>query len=241
MIYTDNMGAYTSTTGIEATKQFKFNHVKEICLLFPRRQSDYTVQLNPCYEHLCSTMFNRDYPDKETDTTSGRFLRSQLEAMSLDAFLHCTESLEHSYCAPPCHLFPVRDRSLADNTDFVFVIPLERQSANAFFFDGLDSGANTENVTLTGKFITDPNTNVVLNMYALPDNRNNNTDINNTPPNRTPPIIALVSDTFWLFSSRDGGTVEYVIRETWDELFSKRFPQIYQRLQNEYLSKVNTQ
>jgi hypothetical protein len=100
-------------------------------------------------------MFNHNYPNKETDTTSARFLRSQLEAMGLDIILQCTESLEQSYTTPVSYKAPTRDRSASHNTDFVFVIPVERQSANAFFFDGLDSGADTENITLSGKFITD--------------------------------------------------------------------------------------
>jgi hypothetical protein len=44
-IFIDNFGTHPSSNGIDETKQFKFNHVKEICILFPRRVSDYTVQL----------------------------------------------------------------------------------------------------------------------------------------------------------------------------------------------------
>jgi hypothetical protein len=95
-------------------------------------------------------MFNHDYPDKETNTVSARFLRLQLEAMGLDTILQATESLEQSYISPPSYRFPTRDRSISDNTDFVFVIPVKRESANAFFFDGLDSGADIKNVTITG-------------------------------------------------------------------------------------------
>jgi hypothetical protein len=118
LIYSDNMGAYPSSSGIDATKQFKFTHVKEICVLFPRHVSDYTVQFNPCLEKLTVSMFNHDYPDKETDTTSARFLRSQLEAMLLDSILQCTKSLQQSYTTPPSYLAPTRDRSIKDNTDF---------------------------------------------------------------------------------------------------------------------------
>jgi hypothetical protein len=116
-------------------------------------------------------MFNHDYPDKETNTVSARFLRSQLEAMGLDTILQATESLEQSYISPP-YLPPTRDRSISDNTDFVFVLPVERLSANAFFFDGLDGGADTENVTITGTFITDKDGNKVDNYTFL--NRNDN-------------------------------------------------------------------
>jgi hypothetical protein len=180
-------------------------------------------------------MFNHDYPDKETNTVSARFLRSQLEAMGLDTILQATESLEQSYISPPSYQYPTRDRSICDNTDFVFVPPVERESANAFFFDGLDSGADTENVTITGTFITDKDGNKVDNYAFL--NRNDNRVVSNDSYNRTHPIMCLVTDTFWLFTSQNGGTVEYNTKKTWNELFSKRYPQIYQRLLGEYLSK----
>jgi hypothetical protein len=229
------MGTAPDLTGINATKQFKFTHVKELCILFPRHPTDYTVQFNPCLEKLCLSMFNHDYPDKETDTTSARFLRSQLEAMGLDTILQCTESLEQSYTSPPSYKHPTRDRSFSDNTDFVFVLPVERESANAFFFDGLDSGANTENITLSGRFITDKDGHKI-DTYAIL-NRNSNETITQESYNRTPPIVCLVSDSFWLFTSDNGGTVEYNTKETWNELFARRFPQLYQRLMNDYLAK----
>jgi hypothetical protein len=147
-------------------------------------------------------MFNHDYPDKETDTTSARFLRSQLEAMGLDTILQYTESLEQSYTSPIFYKSPTRDRSASDNTDFVFIIPVERQSANAFFFDGLNSETNTENITLSGKFITDKDNNK-LDTYAIL-NRNDVTSITTASYNRTPPIVCLVSDTFGYSRARMG-------------------------------------
>jgi hypothetical protein len=155
--------------------------------------------------------------------------------MSLDTILQCTESLEQSYTSPVSYLAPTRDRSASDNTDFVFVIPVERQSANAFFFDGLDSGADTKNITLSGKFISDKD-NHKLDVYSNL-NQNYNTTITTASYNRTPPVICLVSDTFWLFTSENGGSVEYNTRETWNDLFVKRFPEIYKRLMDTYLSK----
>jgi hypothetical protein len=181
-------------------------------------------------------MFNHDYPDKETDTTSARFLRNQLEAMGLDTVLQCTESLEQSITSPPSYLRPVRDRSLSDNSDFVFVIPLERASANAFFFDGLDSGADTETVTISGRFIQDAQ-NRSIDTYAIL-NRNDDA-ATEASYNRTPPIVSLVTDTFWLFTSHNGGTVEYNTKETWSELFERRFPALHHRLMSEYMAKYN--
>jgi hypothetical protein len=54
-------------------------------------------------------MFNHDYQDKETNTVSARFLRSQLEAMGLDTILQATESLKQSYISPP-YLPPIHIR-----------------------------------------------------------------------------------------------------------------------------------
>jgi hypothetical protein len=238
LIYIDNMGGTVSSSGIDVTKQFRFTHVKELCVLFPRYPSDYTVMFNPCLEKLTITMFNHDYPDKETDTTSARFLRSQLEAMGLDTILQCTESLEHSYTTPPSYLTPTRDRSFCDNSDFVFVLPVERESANAFFFDGLDSGPNSENVTLSGKLINDKEGHTVDTYHIL--SRNDNTDTTSTYWNKTPPILCLVTNTFWLFTSKNGGSVEYNTKDTWNDLFSKRYPEIYNRLMGAYLAKYTT-
>jgi hypothetical protein len=231
------MGAYPNADGIEATKQFKFSHVKEICVLFPRHVSDLTVQFNPCLEKFAITMFNHDYPDKETNTTSARFLRSQLEAMGLDTLLQCSESVERSIVQPPSYLSPTRDRSIVDNSDFVLVLPLERESANAFFFDGLDSGPNTENVTISGRFISDINGNKIDNYAKL--NRNNEA-FTQEFYNRTPPVMCLVTDSFWLFTSHNGGQCEYNTKETWNELFSKRFPELYDRLMRIYLQRYSS-
>jgi hypothetical protein len=99
----------------------------------------------------------------------------------------------------------------------------------------LDSGADTENITLSRKFITDKN-NYELDVYAIL-NRNDNTTITTTSYNRTPPIVCLVLDTFWLFTSENGGTVEYNTRETWIDLFAKRYPEIYKRPMDAYTSK----
>jgi hypothetical protein len=60
-IYSNNIRTAPDNNGINATKQFKFTHVKEICILFPRYVSDYTVQFNPCLEKLCLSMFNHEY------------------------------------------------------------------------------------------------------------------------------------------------------------------------------------
>jgi hypothetical protein len=118
----------------------------------------------------------------------------------------------------------------------VFVIPVERASANAFFFDGLDSGADTETVTISGKFISDENGHKMDTYFLM--NRNDS-EITSDSYNIAPPLVCLVTDTFWLFTSRNGGSVEYNTKETWNELFSKRFPDLFRSLITAYSSRYN--
>jgi hypothetical protein len=124
---------------------------------------------------------------------------------------------------------------MSDNTDFVFILPVERQSANAFFFDGLDSGPDTENITITWKFIVNKNNNKIDTYSIL--NRNDNKAITPESYNKTPPILALITDTFGLFTSKNGGSVEYNTKESWNDLFGNRYPCIYDTLMGEYLAK----
>jgi hypothetical protein len=121
LICSDNFGAYFNGNDIDATKQFKFTHVKEICVLFTRHVGDYTVQFNPCLEKLSITMFNYDYPDKETNTVSAKVLRSQLEVMGFDTILQATESLEQSYISPnPINIQLVIDQYVIIQISYLF-------------------------------------------------------------------------------------------------------------------------
>jgi hypothetical protein len=43
IIYNGKFGVYPHGNGIDGTKQFKFTHVKEFGVLFPRHVSDYNV------------------------------------------------------------------------------------------------------------------------------------------------------------------------------------------------------
>jgi hypothetical protein len=40
-----------------------------------------------------------------------------------------------------------------------------------------------------------------------------------------------------LFLSQNGGTVEYNTRENWNDLFRKRYPEIYEKLMRDYTSQ----
>jgi hypothetical protein len=136
IIYNDNFGKYPHGNGIDTTKQFKFTHVKEVCVLFPRHVSDYTVQFNSCLDKLCISMFNYDYFDKEINIVFARFLRSQLEAMGLDTILQATESLEQSYISP--HLINIQlmiDQFLTIQILYLFFLFKENLQMLSFSMD----------------------------------------------------------------------------------------------------------
>jgi hypothetical protein len=67
------------------------------------------------------TMFNHDYPDKETNTVRARFLRFHLEAMGLYTILQATESLEKSYVSPlPINIQLVIDQYVIIQISYLF-------------------------------------------------------------------------------------------------------------------------
>jgi hypothetical protein len=46
--------------------------------------------------------------------------------------------------------------------------------------------------------------------------------------NKATPIIIIVSDTFWMFSSKS--RAQYVTDMSWNECLNNHYPDIYQRL-----------
>jgi hypothetical protein len=206
--------------------------IKEVCVLFPRYATDLTVFFNPCLNNLQINMLNRQWPDLPTDTTSAEFFRLQLENMNLDIILGCNKSLENSFVSIPTFEYPIRDRSKTDNTDFVFTLPTERSNAYAFFFDGVFS--RNETITLRASPLQVANSvgemTLVNTYYVL--HRNNNEPENESQElnNKTAPILCLVSDTSFIFSSNRKAVYETTL--TWNETFNRNYPQIYGSLVN---------
>jgi hypothetical protein len=161
------------------------------------------------------------FPERGAQTNSYEFLRYTVENADLDEILQCTEVFEDSIIVPPQTKAPFRYRSKKDDSSFLFDVPTERKSANAFFFDGVNSPHET--VTLTaGPIVSEGEQDIYL--YT---NRHNNP---RTPAKRnlTPPLINLLSDTFWLFSS--GKQVIYETSKTWNEVFKDNYPTLYSML-----------
>jgi hypothetical protein len=183
-------------------------------------------------------MVSRNWPDQPVSTISPEFFRLQLEAANLDSILPCTESFENSYCTRPTYKFPIRDRSKGDDTDFSFIIPTERNSANAFFFDGITS--RNETITLRGQTLTERTgaggtIEPVDTYYILNRNEENPSQpipggTGNYPYkyNTASPILALVSDSFFIFQYDK--LAVYESGRTWKDIFEERFPGLSRKL-----------
>jgi hypothetical protein len=193
---------------------------KEVVGLFPRSANDLTVMRNPEYKHLMFTMLNRNFPQKGADTNSASFYRLELESCNLDTILTPTESFENSYLQKVGKTAPSRQRSQADDTDFVFLFNLERQSSNAFFSDPVDS--QNETVQLTGTPQTQGFGGDTYYYLAA------ESDTDQTQVNTTCPILAIVSGSFWLFSA--GQKAIYETNSGWNETLAKYFPSVLSRL-----------
>jgi hypothetical protein len=193
-------------------------NVKEIEILFPRLSTDLTCFFNPMLRGLQLSFDKKRFPDRGAQTNTGEFLRYSIESANLDGVLQCTEAFENSIVVPPQTKAPFRDRSKNDNSSFQFIVPVERKSANAFFFDGVNNPAET--ITLTANPIVSEGDQDIY----LYNHRHNQP--NTGKKNGTPPMICLVSDTFWLFST-SGKKCIYEISKTWNQVFKDNFPQLY--------------
>jgi hypothetical protein len=227
-----NFSTGPNAGGLNCVATLPMINVKEVIVLFPRYATDRTVFHNPCLSNLQIQMLSRNWPDQPASTVSAEFFRLQLEAANLDSILHCTESFENSYTSIPTYNYPYRDRSRVDNTDFAFILPTERGSGNAFFFDGVNSVSET--IQLKGTPLSiDLEGNQIppeLNTYYR---LNRNNDVHTEPGavdklNRTAPILSLVSDTFFIFQV--GQLAVYETGHTWNEIFESRYPELYGRL-----------
>jgi hypothetical protein len=147
-VFIQNYSTGPTASGLNCSMTIPINNGKEIIVLFPRNANDLTVFRNPEYHHLQLTLLNRNFPMNGADTTSTEFYRIELESSNLDTILPPTQSFENSYKNKVCPEFPYRQRSIGDDTDFLLIFNLERQSSNAFFSDPVNSA--NETISLKG-------------------------------------------------------------------------------------------
>ncbi|GHU20153.1 hypothetical protein FACS189472_11010 [Alphaproteobacteria bacterium] len=209
-----------SVNGVNCTLNLALNQVKMFIILFPRLPSDLTCFTNPMLSVQLRLM-NRVFPERPLATNSYEFLRYTLENAQLDTVLQCTEAFENSIIVPPQTQKYFRDRSKNDNTQFQYIIPLERQSANAFFFVGVNSPSET--ITLQGTPIV-PNQEEDIYLW----HHRHNQPKEEQKRNQCPPQICLTSDSFRLFSS-DKHAV-YETTKSWNQVFKDNYPALYDNL-----------
>lgn len=205
------------------------NSAKEIIGLFPRTPNDLTCFRNPEYHHLMLTLLNRNFPQKGCNSSSAEFYRMEWESCTLDTILCPTQSFENSYLKKVCPYYPMRQRCSEDDTDFLMIFNLERQSSNTFFADPVNS--TNESITLTGspqvQRIEDSEHKTGGDTYYYLNAENDKTD-DAAHHNHTAPILAIVSDSFWLFSTTERPT--YEISAGWNETLGKHYPDVMARL-----------
>jgi hypothetical protein len=134
--------------------------------------------------------------------------------------LQCSNSFENSYTLDFSGKPNERYYTYTDITDFAFSVPTERPSSNAVFSEGLTSHENTV-IALSGQAIKQGEEEVYYNISRGP----------NPVANITPPILALVQDSFLVFSARDVGVAVHETTRSWND-FLKDFvtPEAYQEL-----------
>jgi hypothetical protein len=189
-IYIQAFSTGPTESGLNCAMNIPLNNAKEVIAVFPHNANEMTVFRNPEYNHLMLTLLNRNFPQKGANSTFADFYRIELESCNLDTILCPTQSFESSYVKKVCPTVPFRQRSTSDDTGFALVFNLERQSSNAFFADPVNSA--NETVMLTGSPQVQGSAGDVY--YWL----NTESDIGLDYKNQASPIVAVVSDTFWM-------------------------------------------
>lgn len=174
-----------SSHGLSITQQTYLKNVTDYVLLFPRTERQVTVSKNPMLTDLSLTAMNKPLPSQPLDTSSERFAEMMLNASDIEygaPFKEYANSVtipranENGLLYHPCDL-----------TSFLVTIKVERPSAMGMVNDGPDSNGQSVPIRLKAKKKFDGES----DDYCTKQ-----------PP---PPVLVLISDTFWLFSAKDGG------------------------------------
>jgi hypothetical protein len=205
-----------TTGGLNSTTTFNLKGAKAIAFIFPELSTELTVFKNPYLRDCSITINSKYYTYNKVDTTSSQFLRLMLQAANLDTIFTCTESFENSYSEIEGFVYPIKGVTYGDNTDFMFMVPLERGSATPFYYDGFKSNNGTDTVKISGVFLqqinpfvpdstynkVDVNNYAILNRYDKEPNKPDPDNTNFTVPtkyNNTAPNILIITDSFWVF------------------------------------------
>ncbi len=147
----NSWNASPSSGGINTNIKTALDNVTSILVAFPHTDSDYTVFENPMYSNLQLRIDGTNYPEEVYSTNDARFYQNQLIASDLDGAAECTKEFEDSITMTRNATDGTRyANTLADNTAFLWEVPLERKGAG-ICFDGYSSNDVNVSVQITGQ------------------------------------------------------------------------------------------
>ena len=149
-----------------------FVNCSSLAFTWPRTPNELTCSVNPRMSSIQLQIDNKTYPDKPFDTRSFEHSNYILTNLMFDDFFKPNKGLERALS---------KRLETEDNTNYVFVVSLERLDSSPFVFEGLTK--DNCYITLNGTF--DPES-----PYSTLNTRQN-------------PIMFVCQDTLWELSAGD--------------------------------------
>ncbi len=195
-----------TSTELKTSQNIALRRVTDFMITFPKYPQQITCWENPMLQNLHLNTCGYNFPEKSVSTISPNFIQMQLQAADLASFnLEATDEFENSLTTPRA-TSTVRLSPDTDLTSFVITIPVERSSGAGIYFDGLDTNGQNVSVELRANPIYQG----ALDTYYTPE-----VGQSTRPP---PPTLAMVMDTYWLFSASRGGICHYETRSELSEV-----------------------
>lgn len=144
-----------------------------LAFIWPRTPNELTCSVNPYMSSIQLQIDNKTYPDKPFSTYSPEHASYILSNLMFDDFFSPNKSLERSLST---------QREWEDNTNYAFVVSLERLDSSPFVFEGLTK--DNCYITLNGTFDSS------YQPYSKLSSRQN-------------PIMFVCQDTLWELSAGD--------------------------------------
>lgn len=149
-----------------------FVNCSSLAFTWPRSPNELTCSVNPRMTSIQLQIDNKTYPDKPFDTRSFEHSNYILTNLMFDDFFKPNKGLERALS---------KRLETEDNTNYAFVVSLERLDSSPFVFEGLTK--DNCYITLNGTF--DPQS-----PYSTLNTRQN-------------PIMFVCQDTLWELSAGD--------------------------------------
>ena len=149
-----------------------FVNCSSLAFTWPRTPNELTCSVNPRMTSIQLQIDNKTYPDKPFDTRSFEHSNYILTNLMFDDFFKPNKGLERALS---------KRLETEDNTNYAFVVSLERLDSSPFVFEGLTK--DNCYITLNGTF--DPES-----PYSTLNTRQN-------------PIMFVCQDTLWELSAGD--------------------------------------